>query len=63
MALDDVLNLGDLQQVTGPLGGAGVAVTGLYCSSPSVAPTRYIGMCKACYIGMCKACLFFVEHR
>jgi hypothetical protein len=42
--LDDVVNFRDLEQVTGPLGGAGVAVSGLYCSSLTVTATGYVGM-------------------
>ena len=56
VGLDDVLHLRDLEQITGPLGGAGVAVSGLYRSSPTVTATGYVGVSKPG--------LFFVEwHR
>jgi hypothetical protein len=44
MALDDVLYLRDLEQVTGAFGGAGVAVSGLYGCGTAISTTRYISV-------------------
>ncbi len=53
VALDDVLHLGVLEQVTGTFRGAGGAVSGLYGCGPAVTATGYVGVGEAC--------LFFVD--